>query len=430
MNTSSRTAIVRFILVFSVVALITFFLHKNAPTVVSYGDLEEGTQNTAQGATSSELEEKVHNTTQGEVPKTVEEVIKEPPLALIGNYRPQGEILEAISGREVKMAWLYDPDLWIKVMKYTQPDVSCPVKCSIQFGVGIENWEKFDGVLNQDGLAKTKPPDTKTVFIHFDIEPGWESSSFLDEGVDIISHFHFFTEDMHKKLRAEGKKYMLHNWNYANYASASELLSTELPVNTQREVMMSAFISKGAVSGRTQYLQQMMNSGVTVHSFGSQLHNADENMHRDCPMDGPWWPRKKCIMRKYRFHFAAENKKMDSYVTEKFWLTLEAGVVPVVLGAPNIRHFCPNSFPCMINTDDFQSPAELAKHLIEVHNNDTLYDSYQEWRKHPLSRQWEEIRRGGHEPTTFCSLCTQVALIQASREGKLGSWNHTFPYDD
>lgn len=69
-------------------------------------------------------------------------------------------------------------------------------------------------------------------------------------------------------------------------------------------------------------------------------------------------------------------------VTEKLWKTLEAGTLPVYMGAPNIQeHAPPNS---IISWHDFDSTKELGDYLNDVTKNRTLYESYHAWRKQPL----------------------------------------------
>jgi hypothetical protein len=124
------------------------------------------------------------------------------------------------------------------------------------------------------------------------------------------------------------------------------------------------------------------------------------------------------IMQKYLFHLAFENQHTDDYITEKLWLTLESGTVPVYFGAPNIKeHGLPiNS---MIHVSDYASIDELAEHLTKVANNETLYNSYQSWRKQPLPKAFLEkylpVYPGGND----CRLCRWAH----ARKYGLG-WDH------
>jgi glycoprotein 3-alpha-L-fucosyltransferase len=46
-------------------------------------------------------------------------------------------------------------------------------------------------------------------------------------------------------------------------------------------------------------------------------------------------------LQEYKFSLAFENSNVEDYVTEKFFQSLVAGAVPVVVGAPNIQDFAP-----------------------------------------------------------------------------------------
>ncbi|XP_067947526.1 3-galactosyl-N-acetylglucosaminide 4-alpha-L-fucosyltransferase FUT3-like [Watersipora subatra] len=109
--------------------------------------------------------------------------------------------------------------------------------------------------------------------------------------------------------------------------------------------------------------------------------------------------------REYKFYLAFENSDCDDYVTEKFWHSLLAGMVPIVRGK-RVRYdkiAPPNSY---IHADNFQTPSDLAQYLIMLSANVTLYKFYHEWRlKYNISStvftsntRW------------MCDLCRQVHL--------------------
>lgn len=47
------------------------------------------------------------------------------------------------------------------------------------------------------------------------------------------------------------------------------------------------------------------------------------------------------MIEKYKFCLAFENSCEEDYLTEKYWQSLVAGCIPVVIGAPNIEDFAP-----------------------------------------------------------------------------------------
>ncbi|MQL93495.1 hypothetical protein Taro_026137 [Colocasia esculenta] len=70
-------------------------------------------------------------------------------------------------------------------------------------------------------------------------------------------------------------------------------------------------------------------------------------------------------LKRYKFSLAFENSNEEDYVTEKFFQSLVAGAVPVVVGAPNIQDFAPSrgSILHIRNVDDVESVASRMKYL-------------------------------------------------------------------
>ncbi|XP_072166545.1 glycoprotein 3-alpha-L-fucosyltransferase A-like [Diadema setosum] len=87
-------------------------------------------------------------------------------------------------------------------------------------------------------------------------------------------------------------------------------------------------------------------------------------------------------LRKHKFYLALENSECRDYITEKFWRNaLLNDIVPVVYGPPREDYekvFPPEAF---IHVQDFHSVKELADYLIEVDKDESLYNSYFEWKK-------------------------------------------------
>lgn len=152
---------------------------------------------------------------------------------------------------------------------------------------------------------------------------------------------------------------------------------------------INAFISSTMdKSGRFNYLTEMM-AHIEVHSFGNVLNN------RNLKNDGNFHfvksnKRKLKEISKYKFSIAFENAIAKDYVTEKFFEPLQAGSVPVYLGAPNIDEFAPGS-NCFINVSKFLSVKQLVDYLKLLDGNDELYNKYFEWKKLPFLNNFENI---------------------------------------
>jgi hypothetical protein len=91
------------------------------------------------------------------------------------------------------------------------------------------------------------------------------------------------------------------------------------------------------------------------------------------------------LMKQYKFYLAFENDYCTDYVTEKYWLTLRRNQIPVVnWKSIDTRLVIPNSY---INIFDFDSIEQLAHYLKLVSSNETLYNSYFDYKKFYTNRQ-------------------------------------------
>ena len=87
-------------------------------------------------------------------------------------------------------------------------------------------------------------------------------------------------------------------------------------------------------------------------------------------------------MSKYKFYFAAENNLCNQYITEKYWSNpFNINAVPIVLGGSNYADpqlAIPGSF---INALDFKTPKKLVEYIKKLDSDDTLYNSYFNWKR-------------------------------------------------
>ena len=88
----------------------------------------------------------------------------------------------------------------------------------------------------------------------------------------------------------------------------------------------------------------------------------------------------KDLFQKYKFYLSFENSLCTDYITEKLWVRMEQGVLPIVLGGADYKAYLPaHSY---IDVTDFASPKALAEYLHKLDNNDDLYNEYFLWRQH------------------------------------------------
>jgi hypothetical protein len=115
--------------------------------------------------------------------------------------------------------------------------------------------------------------------------------------------------------------------------------------------------------------------GVPVDSYGSCYHNVDIPETRNNPN---WFEEKINIMRQYKFSIAFENAVRDSYVTEKVFMSLEAGTVPLFFGSDAVKEMVPAG--SIVYTNDFRGgPKHLTNYLKTLTSNFSLFAQHFEW---------------------------------------------------
>jgi hypothetical protein len=127
--------------------------------------------------------------------------------------------------------------------------------------------------------------------------------------------------------------------------------------------------------------------GLQYHVRENFCKELMEYKHIDCPgkvfnniapfdkrYADTWYDNKLKMVSDYKFTIAFENQSVVGYVTEKFFHPLKVRSIPIYWGDPEIgKKFNTKAF---INCHDYNSFDEVIEHIIEVDNNDVLYQSY------------------------------------------------------
>ena len=189
-------------------------------------------------------------------------------------------------------------------------------------------------------------------------------------------------------------------FEWVHYHGETDIQSKRV---TQDAISGISFLARncGSRNNREQVVQDLIQQ-VRVDAMSSCLHNHDKP-----PEDKnlPWISNKIKLLHAYKFHAAFENGNVRDYVTEKVYTALAAGTVPIYMGAPNIDEFVPKG--SIIRVDSFEDTAALAKHIQECLTNETLYQSYHDWRDRPLNSEFVE-KFAFTNVTTECRTCRWV----------------------
>ena len=181
----------------------------------------------------------------------------------------------------------------------------------------------------------------------------------------------------------------------SNFAELIKRAPSQKKPENIANVFISSRLNK---SGRVQLLMKLMGH-IRVHSYGELLntHTLDDDIGKETKID---------IISRYKFTLAFENAISRDYVTEKFYEPLIAGSVPVYLGAPNIEDFSPGE-NCFIDASKWDSAESLATYMLELSNNEQLYQSYFKWRERPLKKKFSDLLNLKREHE-FVRLCNRI----------------------
>jgi len=190
-------------------------------------------------------------------------------------------------------------------------------------------------------------------------------------------------------------------------------------IKKDAEALVAAFISNCGPQKRLQWLSELQNYGVKVHSFGRCGRNVDIDT-----IGGNWLNKKNEVTRHYKFTFSFENSNAYDYVTEKLFGSFVAGSVPIYEGAPNARDF-EISNRSVIYADEFEGPKELAEYLLKLDQDDEAYNSYLTWKTTGPSLKFIMLTDFA-QVHSQCRLCIRVADIYRKRFGDVknqGPWH-------
>jgi len=180
------------------------------------------------------------------------------------------------------------------------------------------------------------------------------------------------------------------SWHDSGIMKQTRTQEIGVSAKTQ-EALAAAFVSNCAFPKRNNMIKNLQRY-IRIDSYGSCEHNKDESR------SGSRGASKIGILETYKFSLAFENSETIDYVTEKFWESLIAGAVPVVIGAPNIKFWAPDAGPypytsnAIIWAGDFDFDAErLAEYLKYLDSNDTAYLEYLQWKKDGYSDDFKAL---------------------------------------
>ncbi|KAJ8766625.1 hypothetical protein K2173_001145 [Erythroxylum novogranatense] len=176
------------------------------------------------------------------------------------------------------------------------------------------------------------------------------------------------------------------------------------PVQPKTEkALAAAFISNcGARNFRLQVLDALERLKVKIDSFGACHHNRDGRVD------------KLETLKRYKFSLAFENSNEEDYVTEKFFQSLVAGTIPVVVGAPNIQEFAPAP-GSILHIKELEDVKTVAKTMNYLAGNPEAYNQSLKWKYEGPSDSFKALLDMAAVHSS-CRLCIHLATIIRQKE--------------
>ena len=181
-----------------------------------------------------------------------------------------------------------------------------------------------------------------------------------------------------------------------------ELRKVESNPSALRIAVMTAF-SCSSKNNREKVVLEI-DQIMPIVRIGQCLNNKAWPMCRDRECS------KLEAIRRYAFCLAFEDGDSPGYVTEKVFDCHRAGSIPVYLGPPEVLDFVPKG--SIIYAGDFGSSFDLAEYLIEVAMNETLFQSYFDWKRIPLETEFVDRNKPFWDYKMQCRVCRYVWTVQ------------------
>ncbi|XVF67582.1 hypothetical protein PTKIN_Ptkin10aG0132500 [Pterospermum kingtungense] len=165
----------------------------------------------------------------------------------------------------------------------------------------------------------------------------------------------------------------------------------------------AAFISNcGARNFRLEALVELEKANIKIDSYGGCHRNRDGRVD------------KVEALKRYKFSLAFENSNEEDYVTEKFFQSLVAGAVPVVVGAPNIEEFAPSP-GSILHIKELQDAQSVAKRMKYLAENPDAFNQSLRWKYEGPSDSFKALVDMAAVHSS-CRLCIHLATVIRERE--------------
>ncbi|KAJ9175314.1 hypothetical protein P3X46_013881 [Hevea brasiliensis] len=307
------------------------------------------------------------------------------------------------------------------------------------FGQGLGNVRKNEGDLDSDSCKEWLEKEDAVVYkrdfnkdpiLVIGAEKGWKTCAVgchfgFDPSKNPDAAFrspdHGGTASVHRSM--ESAHYYPDNniaqarWKGYNIVMTTSL-SSDVPVGyfswaeydimaplqlKTEKALAAAFISNcGARNFRLQALEGLEKEKIKIDSYGGCHRNHDGRVD------------KVETLKRYKFSIAFENSNEEDYVTEKFFQSLVAGTIPVVVGAPNIQDFAPAN-GSVLHIKELEDVESVAKSMNYLAENPDAYNHSLRWKYEGPSDSFKALVDMSAVHSS-CRLCIHLATMIREKE--------------
>lgn len=269
------------------------------------------------------------------------------------------------------------------------PDTNCTATCRFYNNANANLLARADGVVGFPGGVSRK--HTGQVLFAYWQESAANTPATLD--AHVMRQFNYtysYRQDAEIRRDSGGISEML-------YEMFARFRSREMPAPIDYKSKLqfplaSTMISSGGKTpnARGRVIELLEENGISTSHYGAYRRNARFSatpQHSRFEKYKEWHLQRAAhpaalnkikAISNHLFHLAFENSDCPWYHTEKVFQALAAGTIPVYLGARTIGLIMPrHSF---IEVKHYKTAQQLARHMLYIAHNQTIYQSYFAWR--------------------------------------------------
>ncbi|HIH52430.1 MAG TPA: hypothetical protein HA284_02745 [Nanoarchaeota archaeon] len=225
----------------------------------------------------------------------------------------------------------------------------------------LKGFERMNGEVPSGNFVK--------IFVGFEYtkpnmeECDWAFSSYPKERIDHPKHL-------------EIPMYMTNDYQLKNFGVPPAKRIINMKKVKKEKTRFCNFIYSQEIPKRNDFFKEL-NKYKRVDAPGrcmNNMHSISHDTPKNSRISENWVLEKLNFIKKYKFTIAFENSSNSGWITEKLTHPFLVNSIPIYFGHKDVeKNFNSKSF---LNFNDYKNMNEFIKRIIEVDQNDKLYEKY------------------------------------------------------